>query len=116
MQKLADKPLLIQTTKAPQPTGGDMATQHLRPAPPAKEFLNGRIVTRVWANQNHWGGITWRIDQIRIRYGYVTNTSMARSFHLEDISDAIRGLYLARQWIKKTERRKRWPFLSLKCW
>ena len=115
MQKLANKPFRAEPLQASRHTDDETTPQRWRSDPPAKEFVNGRVVTRVWANPNHWGEITWRVDQLRIRYGAVANTGVAKSFHLNDISDAIRGLYWARQWVKKAERRQRWRFLPWKC-
>jgi hypothetical protein len=70
----------------------------------------------VWANPNHWGEITWKVDQLRFRFGNSTTSNVARSFHLDDLQDAMRGLYQAKQWIRRTERRRRWRFLSWKRW
>ena len=116
MQTFANKPFRAEPLQTSRNTEDETTQQRWRNDPPAKEFVNGRVVTRVWANPNHWGEITWRVDQLRIRYGAVTNSAVARSFHLGDLDDAIRGLYWARQWVKKAERRSRWRFLSWKCW
>ena len=86
------------------------------PDRPAKDFSDGRVVTRVWANPNHWGDITWRVDQVRIRYGNQPGSSLAKSFHPEDLQDAMRGLYKAQQWIRKTERRRFWRSLTWRRW
>lgn len=77
-------------------------------APPAMAFQHGRVMTRVWANPNCWGGVTWRVDQARQIYSGTGN--YARSYHAEDLRDAMRGLYAAERWIKKAERRRtrRW--------
>jgi hypothetical protein len=78
--------------------------------PPAKEFFNGRVVTRIWAKRSHWGEIIWRVDHFR------RNDSVegGKQFQLEpsDLQDAMRGLYQAQRWIKKAERRRRGGFLS----
>jgi hypothetical protein len=72
--------------------------------PPAKEFPNGRVLTRIWAEPTTWGAITWRVSQIR-----TGSTSRGdgeyRSLHLEDLWDGMRGLYQAYRWIRQTERR-----------
>ena len=84
--------------------------------PPAKEFCIARVVTRVWANPNHWGDITWRVDQIRVRHANQPRSSMAKNFHPEDLQDAMRGLYQAQQWIRKAERRRFWRSLTWRRW
>lgn len=96
--------------------GVRQTVSHWTQEPPAKEFSNGRVITRVWANPNHWGDITWRVDQIRIRYGSSSKTTVAKSMHVEDLQDAMRGFYQAKRWIRKTERSRRWGFLVWKRW
>jgi hypothetical protein len=78
--------------------------------PPAKEFPNGRVVTRVWAKCTHWGEILWRVDHFRKSDA----VESGKQFTLEpcDLQDAMRGIYQAQRWIKKTERRRRGGFLS----
>ncbi len=74
---------------------------------PAKSIKVGDVNTRVWANKDDLGEITWSIDQRRTRSdgrGGATCKTMRR----EHLQDAIRGLYKASVWIKKTERRLRW--------
>ena len=77
---------------------------------PAESFLNGRVVTRVWANRTPWGQIHWRIDH------YCKNefASGGKQFSLEpgDLQDAMRGLYQAQRWIKKRNgaRRSFWSW------
>ena len=96
--------------------GSQPAPERWTAEPPAKEFSNGRLITRVWANPNHWGDITWRVDQIRVRHANQPRSSVAKSFHPEDLQDAMRGLYQAQQWIRKTERRRFWRSLTWRRW
>lgn len=112
-KKLRLHPLNEQS--ADQPSTQDNTTrsrngysQH----PPAKEFLNGRVLTRIWANPNHWQEITWRVDQLRIRLGD-RMAPTAKSFHIEDLQDAMRGLYQAQKWIRRATRRRRFTLWRL---
>jgi len=105
------QPLRENNTPGEQPTALRWTQD-----PPAKEFSDGRVVTRVWANPNHWGDITWRVDQLRLRYGNQPSSTAAKSFHLEDLQNAMRGLYQAQQWIRKAERRRYWRSLMLRRW
>ncbi len=73
--------------------------------PPAMAFTHGRIMTRVWANPNHWGDISWKVDQARQLHSGMGNYS--RSYCPEDLQDAMRGMYAAKRWIKNAERRSR---------
>ena len=72
---------------------------------PAETFPNGRIITRVWANPTHWGGIAWRVDQYRIDTDG-RGTVRYHNAHPKDLNDAMRGLYQAQRWIRRTERRR----------
>jgi hypothetical protein len=77
---------------------------------PAHVIEQGRTITRIWAEQNDWGTVTWRVDQYRVPVPNYMG-AMFRSFHAMDLQDAMRGLYRAQRWIKKTERqirRRRW--------
>ena len=74
--------------------------------PPAMVFLNGQVLTRIWANPNHWGGITWKVDQLRVK-APTAKSRFAKNFFQSDLWDAMRGLYQACRWIKKAERRSR---------
>lgn len=69
-------------------------------------FLNAQILTRVWANPNHWGDITWKVDQLRIK-APTASKKHARNLFASDLWDAMRGLYQAHRWIKKADRRRR---------
>ena len=77
--------------------------------PPAMVFVNGQVLTRIWANQNHWHDITWKIDQVRVRKSG-QQSRVSRSFFVDDLQDAMRGLYHAQKWVRRAERRrnKRW--------
>lgn len=44
---------------------------------PAMAFTHGRIMTRVWANPNHWGDISWKVDQARQLHSGMGNYSGA---------------------------------------
>lgn len=72
---------------------------------PAETLKNGRVITRIWANRTHWGGIHWRVDH------YVENDFVegGKQFSIDpsDLQDAMRGLYQAQRWIKKAEKRRR---------
>ncbi len=77
---------------------------------PAHVIEQGRIVTRIWAELNNWGGITWRVDQYRVPVPNYLGATY-HSFHFSDLQDAMRGLYRAKQWVKKSDRqyrRRRW--------
>jgi len=78
--------------------------------PPANEFRNGRVVTRVWAKCTHWGEIRWQVDHYRKSEA----AESGKQFSLEpcDLQDAMRGLYQAQRWIKQTERRRSRGFWS----
>src|SRR5690349_11336870 len=75
--------------------------------PPAMVFQNGQVLTRIWANPNHWGDITWKVDQLRVK-SPTARSKFARNLFLSDLWDAMRGLYRSHRWITKIERRKRW--------
>jgi hypothetical protein len=88
------------TDAPPQPATRSNETER-----PAHVISTGRVLTRIWAEQNTWGGITWRVDQYRMPVpNYIGGKY--RSFHISDIHDAMRGLYLAKSWIKKAERQR----------
>lgn len=73
---------------------------------PAKRFNDGRVVTVVYANPTHWGEIAWKVQQYRAEfYGGVERRHSG--VYLEDLQHALRGLYKAKRWIKRTERRRR---------
>ncbi|HEY4311884.1 MAG TPA: hypothetical protein VGN12_20720 [Pirellulales bacterium] len=76
---------------------------------PAHSLTNGRILTRIWAEQNDWGSITWRVDQYRMPVPNYAGGKF-RSFHICDLQDAMRGLYEAKRWIKRADRQstRRW--------
>ncbi len=78
---------------------------------PAHSFPTGRILTRIWAEQNVWGGVTWRVDQYRMPVPNYAGGKF-RSFHVCDLQDAMRALYEAKRWIKRAERQRtrRWFF------
>lgn len=59
----------VQSFPETNASGNQSTPERWTSEPPAKELPNGRVITRVWANPNHWGDITWRVDQIRIRHG-----------------------------------------------
>jgi len=72
----------------------------------------GRIVTKVWAQRTTWDGIIWRVSQYRTQ-SHALGSGHYRSFHFEDLNDAMRGLYRAQRWIRRMERRRRrswWPW------
>lgn len=72
---------------------------------PAHTLQNGRVVTRIWANRTHWGAIEWRVDH----YALNPFADGGKQFSLErgDLWDAMRGIYQAHRWIKRTEKRRR---------
>ena len=72
--------------------------------PAAKEFAFGRIVTRIWANRNQWGDVTWKVDQVRRDYSGTLRKF--RGHYFDDLKDAVRGLYSAGQWIRRAEKRR----------
>lgn len=79
---------------------------------PAMTFMVGNVSTRIWANQNEFGQMSWTIDQRRTRLeGWGTPT--CKTLRPEHLQDAMRGLYKAQGWIKKAERRLRWSRLFL---
>lgn len=75
-------------------------------SPRPKRITVGRIVTCIFANPTSWGEIAWKVEQVREkqtlggerRYG---------GFYADDLQDAMRGLYQAKRWIRKIERRRR---------
>jgi hypothetical protein len=78
--------------------------------PPAHVLVNGRVITRIWANRTHWGEIVWQVDQHRKNHPAEIGTH--RSLFTSDLQDAIRGLYQAQRWIRRTERRRRRSFFG----
>jgi len=68
----------------------------------------GRIVTKVWAQRTTWDGVVWRVSQYR-QHSDTYGSGWYRSFHFDDLNDAMRGLYRAQRWIRRAERRRR-PF------
>lgn len=67
---------------------------------------SGRIVTKVWPQRTSWDGIIWRVSQYR-KHSNSHGWGWYRSFHFEDLNDAMRGLYRAQRWIRKAERKRR---------
>lgn len=92
---------------AAAPTDDESSPRSARRHPPAYETQAGRVVTRIWADPNHWGEITWRIDQYR-SHSSDAGAGRYRSFHPSDLNDAMRGLYRAQRWVRRAERRRRW--------
>lgn len=92
---------LPQPTAERRPESGFSAPKDA----PAETFLVGRVLTRVWANQTNWGEIAWRIDQARIETDGRT-PGRYHTLHPRDLTDAMRGLYRAQRWIRRTERRR----------
>lgn len=92
---------------ATPPINVELSPRSTKRPPPAFAKEYGRIATRVWAEPNHWGEITWRVDQFR-SHSHAAGEGRYRSFHLDDLNDAMRGLYRAQQWIRRAERRLRW--------
>ena len=78
--------------------------------PPAHVLVNGRVITRIWANRTHWGEIVWRVDQYR--KNHPAEIGSHRSLFTGDLQDAMRGLYQAQRWIQRTERRRRRSFFG----
>ncbi|MGD9854069.1 MAG: hypothetical protein AB7U20_03880 [Planctomycetaceae bacterium] len=72
---------------------------------PAETFLVGRILTRVWANQTSWGEIAWRVDQYRLDSDG-RGVGRFHTLYPKDVNDAMRGLYRAQRWIRRTDRRR----------
>ena len=77
-----------------------------QPSRPTKVFFLGHVKTKVWANYQAPGSLTWSIQQVRVYRG-PKGEMEARSFRLEDLRDAMRGAYRAERWIRKQERRHR---------
>lgn len=75
--------------------------------PPAWTNKTGTVVTRIWANKTSLGDIDWRIDQRGFQTDGWTGPGR-RTIKPDQVSDAIRGLYEAKVWVKKTERRLKW--------
>ena len=73
---------------------------------PAQVTTKKNVVTRIWANPTLWGDVVWKVDQIRYSH-HDGQRQTSRSFHEDQISDAIRGLYDAKIWIKRANRRLR---------
>lgn len=82
------------------------ASPAARPVQPARVFVNGNVTTKVWANRDASGHLTWSVQLLR---GYPTAEGLgqARSFRPDDLRDAMRGAYQAERWIRKNERRYR---------
>lgn len=80
--------------------------EQVKHSPPAHVVTTGRVVTQVWAQMNDWGGVTWRVSQYRSTVP-ISDGSKFKSFHVDDLQDAMRGLYQAQQWIKRTERQRK---------
>ena len=99
--KPAANPAPAQQTPPVQNTN-DEPREH-----PAKTIPCGDVVTRIWANKTQFGEIVWRIDQRRTRTDGVGGP-VCKTLQAQHLQDAIRGLYKASVWIKKTERRLRW--------
>jgi hypothetical protein len=72
--------------------------------PPAHTISSGAVVTRIWARQNPLGQVVWSIDQRRYRADG-TGGAVCKSFYPDQLGDAIEGLYQAKKWIKKTDKR-----------
>lgn len=92
----------------PSQQTGERKTEPASYAPkdaPAETFLVGRVLTRVWANLTNWGEIAWRIDQARIETDGRT-PGRYQTLHPRDLNDAMRGLYRAQRWIRRTEHRR----------
>lgn len=68
--------------------------------PPAHVIRRGNVVTRIWANPNHWGEITWRVDQRFINMG-TQSQWYGKSIPGNCLQDAVRGLYQAQVWISR---------------
>jgi hypothetical protein len=101
-----DKPAASPTPSQNTPP----PVQHANDEPreqPAKTISCGDVVTRIWANKTQFGEIVWRIDQRRTRTDGVGGP-VCKTLQVQHLQDAIRGLYKASVWIKKTERRLRW--------
>ena len=77
-----------------------------RPVQPAKVFVYGDVLTKVWVNHRAPGNVTWNVQQVRA-YRFPKGTGEAHSFRPDDLRDVIRGAYQARRWIRKNERRFR---------
>lgn len=73
--------------------------------PPAKRITNGEVLTRIWANRNAWGEISWKVDQVREDH-YSGSRKTHRGLYFEHLQDAMRGLYEAKRWIARMERRR----------
>ncbi len=108
-KKAAAKISPMRKKESPPP-----ASEEKKPPPerPTKTIPVGDVVTRIWANKNDLEEITWSIDQRR-RRSDGRGGAVCKTFRREHLQDAIRGLYKASVWIKKTERRLRWRRLFL---
>jgi hypothetical protein len=77
----------------------------VRKLSPAYVITRGQVVTRIWADPNHWGGITWKVDQVRVKPP-TASRQWSKSFYFDNLQDAMRGLYAAQRWIWLTEHRR----------
>ncbi len=108
-KKATAKKLPEQKPESPPPASKEKKPPREQPA---KTIMVGDVSTRIWANKNDMGEITWSIDQRRRRSdGW--GGPVCKTFRREHLQDAMRGLYKASAWIKKTERRLRWRRLFL---
>lgn len=96
----------IQDGRIKQPRFGDSAPANnsLRKLSPANVITRGQVVTRIWADLNHWNGVTWKIDQVRVTPP-TSGRDWSKSFYFDNLPDAIRGLYAAQRWIWQREHR-----------
>jgi hypothetical protein len=86
----------------------EVGKEHTLPKlPPAHIIVKGRVVTRIWANPNYWGGVTWKVDQGLLK-SYTADGQGSKSLYYENIRDAVRGLYEAKEWIRRAEVNRSW--------
>ena len=93
----------LNDTAAP-PINVELSARPNKRPPAAFDKKYGRIMTLVYGEATEWGGVVWRVLQYRMHRNY-TGEEGYRSFHFDDLNDAMRGLYQAQLWIRRTERR-----------
>lgn len=74
---------------------------------PVRIFSVGMVITRVWYDSNDHPQNAWRVDQRRMGLGE-WGATVYQLLSTDDLGDALRGLRLARRWIRKRDRRIVW--------
>lgn len=70
----------------------------------ARSFVNGRVVTFIYAYNTTWGEVEFRVEQARLGL----NGQLTDRFRSEEVSDMIRGAYDAKRWINQRQRHAWW--------